>query len=51
MVIESIVGYSNLGWPLYSFRDCMTSVQDLLAIIVFGEKSDAILIGWPLHVT
>jgi hypothetical protein len=29
----------------------MTSVQDLLAFIVSGEKSGIILIGLPLHVT
>jgi len=29
----------------------MTSVQDLLAFIVSGEKSGVILIGLPLYVT
>jgi hypothetical protein len=29
----------------------MTSVQDLLAFIVSGEKSDIILIGLPVYVT
>jgi hypothetical protein len=29
----------------------MTSAQDLLAFIVSGEKSGAILIGLPLYVT
>jgi len=29
----------------------MTSAQDLLAFIVFGEKSGVILIGLPLYVT
>ena len=51
MVIESFAGYSSLGWHLCSFRVCMTSVQDLLAFIVSGEKSGVILIGMPLYVT
>jgi hypothetical protein len=38
-VIESFVGYSSLGWHLYSLRVCMISFQDLLAFIVSGEKS------------
>jgi len=45
MLIESFAGYSNLGWHLCSLRVCMTSVQDLLAFIVSGEKSGVILIG------
>jgi hypothetical protein len=36
---------------LYSLSVCITSVQDLLAFIVSGEKSAVILIGLPLHVT
>ena len=32
-------------------RGCITSVQDLLAFIVSGEKSVVILIGLPLCVT
>ena len=51
MVIESFAGYSSLGWHLCSLRVCMTSVQDLLAFIVSGEKSGVILIGLPLYVT
>ena len=51
MVIESFVGYSSLGWHLCSFRVCMTSVQDLLAFIVSGEKSGVILIGLPFYGT
>jgi hypothetical protein len=51
MVIESFADYSNLGWHLCSLRVCITSVEDLLAFIVSGEKSDAILIGLPLYVT
>jgi hypothetical protein len=47
MVIESFVGYRNLGWHLCSLRVCMTSAQDLLAFIVFG----VMLIGLPLYVT
>ena len=51
MVIESFAGYSSLGWHLCSRRFCMTSVQDLLAFILSGEKSVVILIGLPLYVT
>ena len=51
MVIESFAGYSSLGWHLCSLRVYMTSVQDLLAFIVSGEKSGVILIGLPLYVT
>ena len=45
MMIESFAGYSSLGWHLCSLRVCMRSVQDLLACIVYGEKSDVILVG------
>jgi hypothetical protein len=51
MVIESFAGYSSLGWHLCSLRVCITSDQDLLALIVSGEKSGIILIGLPLYVT
>ena len=51
MVIESLAGYSSLGWHLCSLRVCITSVQDLLAFIVSGEKSGAILICLPFYVT
>ena len=51
MVIERLAGYSSLGWHLCSLRVCITSVQDLLAFIVSGEKSGIILIGLPLYVT
>jgi hypothetical protein len=51
MVIESFAGYSNLSWHLCSLRVCITSVQDLLAFIVSGEKSGVILIGLPLYVS
>ena len=51
MVIESLAGYSSLGWHLYSLSVCITSVQALLAFIVSGEKSGVILIGLPLYVT
>ena len=51
MVIESFAVYSSLGWHLYPLRVCITSVQDLLAFIVSGEKSVLILIGLPLYVT
>ena len=41
MVIESLAGYSSLGWHLCSLRVYITSVQDLLAFIFHfsGEKS------------
>jgi hypothetical protein len=48
MLIESFTGNSSLGWHLCSLRVCMTSVQDLLALSVSGEKSGVILIGLPL---
>jgi hypothetical protein len=51
MVIESFAGYNSLGWHLCSLRVCITSVQDLLAFIVSGEKSSVVLIGLPLYVT
>ena len=51
MVIESFAGYSSVGWHLCSLRVCITSVQDLLAFIVSGEKTGVILIGMPLYVT
>jgi hypothetical protein len=51
MVIESLAGHSNLGWHLCSLRVCITSVQDLLAFIVSGEKPGVIAICLPLYVT
>ena len=48
MVIESLAGYSSLGWHLCSFSVCITSFQDLLVFIVSGEKSGVILLGLPL---
>jgi hypothetical protein len=51
MAIESFAGYSGLGWNLCSLRVCITSVQDLLAFIVAGEKSGVILIGLPFYVS
>jgi hypothetical protein len=51
MVIESFAGYSSLVYHLCSLRVCITSVQDLLALIVYSEKSGVILIGLPLYVT
>jgi hypothetical protein len=51
IVIESFAGYSRMGWHLCSLRVCITSVQDLLAFIVSGEKSGVILIGLLLYVT
>jgi hypothetical protein len=51
MIIESFAGYSSLGWHLCSLRVCITSVQDLLALIDSGENSGIILLGLPLYVT
>jgi hypothetical protein len=51
MVIESLAGYSSLGWHLCSLSVYIASIQDLLAFIVSGEKSGVILIGLPLYVT
>ena len=51
MVIESLAGYSSLGWRLCSLSVCITSVQDFLVFIVSGEKSGIILIGLTLYVT
>ena len=48
IVIESFAGYSSLGWHLCSLSVCITSVQDLLAVIVSGEKSGVILLGLSL---
>ena len=48
MMIESFAGYSSLGWYLSSLRVCMRSTEDLLAFIVYGEKSGVILIGLSL---
>jgi hypothetical protein len=50
MVIESFAGYSSLDCYFCYLRNCITSVQDLLAFIVPGEKSGVILIGLPLFV-
>ena len=51
IVYESFVGYGNLGWHWCSISVCITTVQDLLAFMVSGEKSRVILIGLPLYVT
>jgi hypothetical protein len=51
MVIESFAAYGSLGWHLCSLTVYITSVQDLLAFIVSGEKSGLILMGEPLYVT
>ena len=51
MVIESFAGYRSLDWHLCSLRVCITSVKDLLAFIVSGEKFVVILIGLALFVT
>ena len=49
MVIESLAGYSSLGWHLCSLSVCITSVQALLDFIVSGEKSGVILLGLLLY--
>ena len=49
MVIESFAGYSSLGWHLCSLRVYITSVQNLLAFIVSGEKSGVFLTGLPFY--
>jgi hypothetical protein len=51
MVIDSFAGYRSLGWHLCSLRLCITSIQDLLTLIVSYEKSGVILIGLSLYVT
>jgi hypothetical protein len=48
MVIERFARYSWMGWHLFSLRVCMNSVQDLLAFIVSGKKSDIIVLGLSL---
>ena len=48
-LIESLAGYSSLGWHLCSLTVCMTSDQDLMAFIVSGKKSGVILTGLPLY--
>ena len=45
ILIESFAEYSSLGWHLCSLTVCITSVQDLLAFIVSGEKSGVIPIA------
>ena len=51
MVIESFAGYSSFGWHLCSLRVCMRSAQDLLALMVSGEKSGMIPFNLTLYVT
>ena len=48
-VIDSFAGYSSLGWHLCSLRVYITSVQNLLAFIVSGEKSGVFLTGLPFY--
>ena len=50
MVIETFAWFSSLGWHLFSLSFSLTSVQDLLAFLVSGEKSGVILIGLSLYV-
>ena len=51
MVNDSLSGFSSLSWYSCSLSVCITSVEDLLAFIVSGEKSGVILIGLPLYVS
>jgi hypothetical protein len=51
VLFESFAGYSSLGWHLCSLRVFITSVQDLLAFRVSGEKSGVSLIRLPLYVS
>ena len=51
MVIESLAGYSSLGWNLCFLSVYITYVQGLLAFKVSGEKCAVILMGLPLYVT
>jgi hypothetical protein len=50
MVIESLAGFSSLGWHLLSVNVCSTSVQAPLAFWISVEKSGVIRIGLPLYV-
>ena len=49
LVIESLAGNRSMGWHLCSLSVSITSVQDLLAFIVSGEKSGVILLGLLLY--
>jgi hypothetical protein len=51
VVIKSFAGCSILDLHLCSLRVWITSLQDLLALIVSGENYGVILIGLPLYVT
>ena len=51
MVNASFAGYNSLGLHPWSLSFCSTYIQDLLAFMVFIEKSGVILIGFPLYVT
>ena len=56
MVFESFVGYSILGWLLYSLRVWMASAQDFMAFRVSVEKSGVIpmvplYVTWPFSLT
>ena len=42
MVIESLAGYSSLGWHLCSLGVCIPSIHHVLAFIAAGEKSGVI---------
>ena len=50
MVIESFAGYSSLDCHPWSLNVCKMLDEDLLAFIVFTEKSGVTLIGLPLYV-
>ena len=48
IVNESLAGYINLGLHPWSLSFCSTSIQDLLAFMVYIEKSGISLICLPL---
>ena len=50
-VIEIFVGYTSLGWNLWSLSNRRTSIQDLRAFRFSMEKSAEILLGLSLYVT
>lgn len=45
VIIESIAEYNKLGWHLCSLRAYMASIQDIMAVRGFVEKSGVILMG------
>jgi hypothetical protein len=51
MVIKSFLGILARAGICVLYRVCKTFAQDLLDIIISGDKSDVILTGLPLYVT